>query len=309
MAVLKHLAGERAHELLSSHFVIGRSPACGLQLGNTLASAEHAAFHWTGADWQVRDLGSRNGTFVGRRRLDPGESLPVALGARIAFGDPRDLFELVDAAAPLAMARAESGLVVRAEGYGHSSILFLPDSEQPLVTIFEDGPANWLMISNDGEPRAIADGAWVECAGRRWRLGLPRILESTSRPPRILADIELRLAVSQYGDLLRTAIVHRDETIPLQPRQHSKLLLALADTRVRDGERARLHESERGWMHVEKLAEEVFDGDLQRLHSATHRARRQFCEAGIADWMDLFERREITREMRLAIGQVAIERF
>lgn len=309
MAVVKHLASQRVHELSSSHLVVGRSTACTLSLNSPLASAEHAAFHWIGADWQLRDLGSRNGTFVDQRRLGHGESTPIVCGSKVAFGDPEDFFEMIDDAAPLATAWAESGETVRAESYGHGCILFLPDSDQPFVTICEDGPGNWLAIGDDGEPRLVADGQWIQCAGRRWRLGLPTTLEGTSRPPRILADIELHLAVSQYDELLRLAIVYRDEIIRLQPRQHSKLLLALADARICDRANARLRESEQGWMHVEQLARQLFNGELHRLHSATHRARRQFCEARITDWMDLFERRELTREVRLAIHRVVIERF
>ena len=62
-------------------------------------------------------------------------------------------------------------------------------------------------------------------------------------------------------------------------------------------------------MHVEELAGKLYKGELPSLYRATHRARRQFCEADIADWMDLFERRELTRELRLAIHRVEIERY
>ena len=140
MAVIKHLAGRQTHELSSAHFVVGRSLACSLQLDNGLASAEHAAFHWTGANWQIRDLGSSNGTFVDQHRLGHRESVPVVVGAKIAFGDQNDVFEMVDDAAPLATAWADDGEVARAEGYGRGSILFLPDADHPLLTICEDGP-------------------------------------------------------------------------------------------------------------------------------------------------------------------------
>lgn len=309
MVAIKYLHGDSIHEFSSSRFVVGRSELCSLKLDNALVSAEHAAFHWTGSEWQLRDLGSSNGTFVGTYRLLPGHAVIVVPGSQIAFGDQAERFELIDDAPPLATARAEDGELVSAERCGCSSILFLPDLEHPELTIYEDGPGHWLVLGHDHEPRAIDTDEWICCAGQRWQLTLPLILDRTARPPVCLAQLQLRFAVSQYGDLLQAALRHRGSTIPLQLRQHSKLLLILAEARLTDSSNPRLHESEHGWMHIDDLVQDLFAGKSERMHSAKHRARKQFCQLEVADWMELFEHRPLTREIRLAIADLEIVRL
>jgi HD-GYP domain-containing protein (c-di-GMP phosphodiesterase class II) len=49
--------------------VIGRDPSCGLQLDDKGVSREHAEFYCVGEMVFIRDLGSRNGTFVNEERV------------------------------------------------------------------------------------------------------------------------------------------------------------------------------------------------------------------------------------------------
>jgi pSer/pThr/pTyr-binding forkhead associated (FHA) protein len=48
-----------------SEALIGRSTMCTLQIDAADVSKEHASLRWVGDGWELRDLGSRNGTFVG----------------------------------------------------------------------------------------------------------------------------------------------------------------------------------------------------------------------------------------------------
>ena len=111
--------------------LIGRSAACGLQLSSRHVSSEHAAIKWTGGHWEVRDLGSRNGTFVDGTRIDTGQSVRIVEGTRIAFAETATVWTVVDDAPPSIMAiHRETGHVHD----GHRDLLLLPTAENPEVS-------------------------------------------------------------------------------------------------------------------------------------------------------------------------------
>lgn len=53
----------------------------------------HAEVFRTEEGYFVRDLNSRNGTFVNEKKVKEGESLPIHFGDRIRFGDVNCRFE------------------------------------------------------------------------------------------------------------------------------------------------------------------------------------------------------------------------
>jgi hypothetical protein len=68
---------------------IGRSPDCGIFLDDVTVSRRHAALVRRDGRWQIEDLGSLNGTFVNRRRV---ESAPLEDGDEIQIGKYRLTF-------------------------------------------------------------------------------------------------------------------------------------------------------------------------------------------------------------------------
>ncbi|HET8685000.1 MAG TPA: FHA domain-containing protein, partial [Micromonosporaceae bacterium] len=64
--------------------VAGRDPACHLVVDDPLVSRRHAEVGWADGGWSVRDLDSRNGTYLAGRRV---ATAPVAAGAEIRLGD------------------------------------------------------------------------------------------------------------------------------------------------------------------------------------------------------------------------------
>lgn len=96
---LKHVASGARVELLVDQ-VIGRAPGSELRLETPKTSAQHARIAWRSDHWEVADLGSRNGTFVGGDRLAAGERRRLRAGDEIAFGDTNEAWQLVDDFAP-----------------------------------------------------------------------------------------------------------------------------------------------------------------------------------------------------------------
>ncbi len=62
-------AGE-SFEAIGDQALIGRSPDCDVFLDDVTVSRRHAELSRDGAVFTIRDLGSLNGTFVNRRRIE-----------------------------------------------------------------------------------------------------------------------------------------------------------------------------------------------------------------------------------------------
>lgn len=267
--------------------LIGRSIRCAIRLEEAYASGEHARLAWMGSSWELKDLGSRNGTFVDGKRLDPGLPVSVYAGAKIGFGESRAGWELVDADGPQLTAVDEDG------GERHvasGDYLVLPNEESPLVSVHPaaDG-IGWVLEDQDGEKTAVEDQQVIEVEDRRYRLELPAAAEETPMyaVARSVANASLRLAVSRDEEtVVVTAIIHGIET-PLEPREHSYLLLTLARAHAED---AHLEPAERGWRKVDALCDMLKVG-RNMIDVMTHRARQQFARAGFEGAAGIVESR------------------
>lgn len=66
---------------------LGADPDNDVVLQDRYVSGRHARLRWDGSAWSIEDLGSRNGTFVDRRRCEAHMPQAVAEGATIQIGD------------------------------------------------------------------------------------------------------------------------------------------------------------------------------------------------------------------------------
>jgi len=81
----------RRFSLTGGATLIGRSPGCHVVLSDLNVSSSHAEIVWDGAQYLVRDLGSKNGTWLNGRRV--ANATPLFSGAQVFFGTVGFTFE------------------------------------------------------------------------------------------------------------------------------------------------------------------------------------------------------------------------
>ncbi|MEZ4317533.1 MAG: FHA domain-containing protein [Myxococcota bacterium] len=272
MATLKQV-DTGAVRPVPSRMVVGRAASCALCLDDKHVSGEHATLAWNGSGWVLRDLGSRNGTFVDGERLEPGSQRSVAKGASLGFGRTEG-FVLVDDGAPAALAEDPSGKLVIAE----DGLLALPDAASPEVVVYADSRGGWVAERGD-EVGPVADGESVLVQGRPWTVRLPASLEGTATMDAgpTLDTVKLRFAVSMDEEHVELTVVHRGRETPLEAREHGYILLTLARARLAD---AGLPLAEQGWLDRDQLLK-MLGMDSNSLNVGIYRARGQLGAAGV----------------------------
>lgn len=276
MAFLRRRA-DRKTIPVPSRLVVGRAPSSTLRLDSGLTSSEHASLSWNGRAWELRDLGSKNGTYLDTARIDPGKVLELEPGSMITFGDRAEEWDLIDAGAPELLAMdLETGELIPSD----SGMLALPDPEQLEASVYQNREGVYLVETAEGEAREVESEEVVRTASGAYRLFLPVESEGTPmvEPGPRLEDIALRFAVSLDEEHVEITVLHKRRKIRLEPREHGYLLLTLA--RARDADR-NLPLSQRGWIEREQL-ERMLAIDENALNVWIYRARRQLLvEAGI----------------------------
>ncbi|HEU4582056.1 MAG TPA: FHA domain-containing protein [Polyangiaceae bacterium] len=295
--------------VLAPDHLIGRSPRAALCLNHSYVSAQHASIRWTGKQWAIRDLGSRNGTHVDGEALEPGTLRLLSRGARIAFGRPEQTWELVEDAGPgavvTALDGAEEPIVIEHD------LLPLPSAEQPSVTIFRRADGTWKMEWEDGV-QTLVDGQVLEVLGRRWRFNCPRVESRTTTidwPHAAQIDLQLlsvSFRVSADEEHVELRLDTRNGEVDLGSRAHNYLLLHLARQRLSE-EAQGIANTASGWLHREQLIS-ALRTDRERINLDVFRIRKQFALAGVRDANHIIERRADTGQLRIGVGRISIER-
>lgn len=285
--------------LLPARLLVGRSVAAALVLDGRQVSGEHATVLWDGQRWRVRDLASRNGTFVDGTRVPLHEEAPLARGARLGFGAADgDAWVLEDDAPPAAFATAlDGGVQVAAEG----GMLALP-AEEPEVCVFRDPAGAWVAEREGQEP--ARDGQVVVVAGAAWRLSLPVAGDPTAlcAPGPSIALATLRFLVSRDGEHVSVHVLQDGATLELEPREHWWPLAVLAEERVKD---AGLAEHDQGWLDLARIQKRT-GMDEQKLNVYIHRARGHLARAGVDGAAQVVEVRRGQRRLGLPPGRIEL---
>ena len=280
--------------------LVGRSRGCDLVLAGRDVSGEHAVLQWCATHWELRDLGSRNGTYVGEVRLPVGGRVPLAVGAELKFGRESEAWKLVDASAPrlMAVALADQACVVGDGGY-----LGLPAVE-PTVAVYQAGDA-WVL-ERDGVTTVVADRSVVDAGSGLWRLYLPGAADGTweDGAATVVGQLRLRFVVSRDEEEVELIAWAGERRIDLQVRAHHYPLLVLARRRLADAQAGAVA-AEQGWLRQDELRTMLRMSE-DHLGIWIHRARTQLGKAGIADAAALVERRPGTRMLRIGVAGLEV---
>jgi hypothetical protein len=303
MALLRETSGGRTL-VVEPELLVGRASSCTLRLAEGYVSAQHALLRWNGDRWELKDLGSRNGTFLNGTRIKPGEEHAVAKGSTIAFGKIEPSWQLVDASAPQVM-------LVPLDGSGplllEGNLLALPSSDDPLVTIYRM-EGSWVLEQADESILPLRNTQLLEVAGRTWRFCCADDLRATSKSSPAFAvqvpSLELSFAVSRDEEHVELIVRSGAASLDLGARSHNYLLLTLARRRLADAAEG-LPDTSCGWVHHDELAHDPSMTPPQ-LNIDVFRIRRQFAAAGILDAANIVERRPRTRQLRLGTGRLSI---
>jgi FHA domain len=296
-----------ATRILEPCHVIGRVPAprCSLTLDEPHVSAVHAELRWTGVAWEVKDLGSRNGTYLDGRRLDPSAPHRIGKGSRLAFGRREREWEMLDASPPAVMAVPLGG--------GHPVLLSdefiaLPSSDDPRATIYRTIEGAWVLESADDAPRPLADLEIFEAVGRLWRFSCSEMPPATLTTDDVakarleLGDLDLTFSVSRDEEHVHLGMRHRGREIDMGSRRHNYLLLTLARRRLGESTQG-VPDTSCGWIDQEELAHDPSMAPPQ-LNIDVFRIREQFAKTGVADAAGIIERRP--GQLRFGTSRVSI---
>ena len=303
MGTLRESSSGRA-VTLPARAVVGRARGSDVEIGLRSVSGQHATVRWTGSEWEVVDLGSRNGTSVDGHRLAPGERGRLRAGAELRFGREAPAWVMDEDGPPGLMAQDLGG---GASVLGEGGYLVLPDAQRAEVGIFQDERGQWQSEVR-GEVAAIEDGAVITTSeGRAWRVCLPSASEGTVRETSGLmtvAGLRLRFAFTRDEEHVEVSAQVGARSFDLKARAHHYPLLVLARQRLAD-RRAGAPAAEEGWIRQDELVR-MLRIDDNHLNICIHRARQQLGQVGVADAAALVERRTGSRQVRIGVADLEV---
>lgn len=305
MAKLLEESSKRARVLLPEH-LIGRGPQCALRLAEkNYISSQHAVVRWAGNGWEALDRGSRNGTRLDGAPLEPGRAYRLSKGSVLSFGHPDERWTLSDADEPKVMALA---LDTGEAHFEHLGMIGVPSNENPDCTLFQDTDSAWKLEDADGSVHALHDGQIFESNGQRYAFSHPSASDMTAGvdPDSAGEPPTLQFLVSSDEDFVELALLYDKRSVALGSRGHNYLLLTLARQRLADAAN-NVPASSSGWMDKEQLADglritpQLIDGEIFRI-------RKHFASHGLPEAAIIIERRARTRQIRLGLSRVRVER-
>ena len=283
--------------------VVGRSPRCALHLDEGYVSAQQAGLRWSGEAWELRDLGSRNGTRVDGQQLQPGVGFPLRRGAVIRFGNEQQEWLLEDDAPPRPMiAPLAGGDPTFLEG----ELMGVPSADDPQATIYRGSDGRWVLERADASSMILDNGSVFETEGLRWRLVCPDFIANTTtaHQPLHVHELRLQFGVSRDEEHVELVATLGEKRFDLGSRGHNYLLLTLARRRLEDA-RAGLPDTSCGWVYQDDLGRDL-DIAVVQLNIDVFRIRKQIAGLGLSDAPNIIERRPRVKQLRIGVGGLEI---
>ena len=294
-------------QMLEAETLVGRSPRSQLAITDRLVSTHHASIRWGEDQWLLRDLGSRNGTFVDGRRLTTEEEVRLELGMHIAFGSPQNAYRCVEMNAPSVM------LVPLADGsviHLDNALVAVPSPDHPSATFVLREDGFWTIELGD-EARPVSDQEVIEIDGVRYRFCANRGAQRTMAARRSLelpggARLALELAFTRDEERVELTVIHRDKRTQLGARSCYYALLMLARCRVGEGLPSTMRTDPDGWIGTSTLATMLRTTE-QHVNVDIFRIRKALQAATIPDAATLIERK--SGLLRLATTRIQLRQI
>lgn len=287
---------------LRAKTLFGRDASCTVHVEDPKVSHEHASLRWKDGAWELRDLGSSNGTYIGSRRLAAGERVQLEIGTVFSLSGSSAVFELVDTSPPFAAAlhRASGKVHIAAGG-----ILVLPNEDQPRLTMFASSDGSWY-IEIEKEVRLAKNGEELTLGGEVYVIEVPTTTIGTARSggnTLILEALRLRFVVAPDEESVEVTMITGNKSVTLSPRRYHYLLLTLARAWIAD---AGISPRVRGFRDRDELCNQL-GVDVMKLNTEVYRLRKQFVEMGVQGAAGLIERRPGTYEIRIGLTNLEVD--
>jgi hypothetical protein len=305
MATLVQTASGFVH-FLEAETLVGRSPRASVSIEDRLVSMHHASMLWNGDRWILRDLGSRNGTFVDGRQLANEEQLALEVGMRIGFGSPELSYLCSSIDAPTVMLVAlESGAAIAID----NALMAIPSPERPCATLALHDDGFWSIELGD-DTRMLLDQERLEIDGVSYRFcenrGSQRTMPSARSKECINGEFTLELACSLDEEHVELSVSQGDKRSALGTRSCYYALLMLARCRLGQGLPAHMTVDRDGWIATSTLAT-MLNTTEQHVNVDIFRIRKALQSAELADAAALIERR--SGRLRLATNRVSLRQL
>ncbi len=306
MGILRHTR-TGAQSVLEPEHLVGRSARASLQVDESYVSGAHATLRWVQNGWELKDLGSRNGTFVDDVPIKPGHAFWLSQGNRISFGSVEQTWEIIDDSPPKVMVVPLDGPA--APLFAEGDILALPSQDDPQAMVFRASDGTWCLERED-EIVPLSSNELFEAAGRHFRFSCPDLVAETwthgwpGGATAAIATLHLVFRASKDEEFVEIEAVLGRRTESLGSRLHNYLLLLLARRRIDDKAR-NLPDTSCGWVYQDELVDALRISP-EHLNIDIFRIRRQFASLGVSDAANIVERRPRTKQVRIGVASLSV---
>ena len=285
-------------ELLSTT-LIGRSRRCDLRIQDDEVSSQHAEIRWESGHWYIRDLASRNGTFVDGKAAPEKESVRLRPGACLGFGRPETMWSVDGLAPPAATAIGPMGRIPSRAG-----VLVLEHNDEAVSIWNERG--TWWLEDGDAARRKLSEDT-LSVGGQEFALDLPRLIGRTVDARDVnVHDVVHRFSVPPSEEGIQLELVHAGRVLASSEKSFTELLYRLAEIWLAD---TGLPDRERGWVITEDAIRMLGYTDRQHLNVAVCRARALIGDANVRGAQDVVERDRTTSSLRFGGRRIEIVRL
>ena len=289
---------------------LGRSPSNDIVLADSTVSWHHAVAWLEGGAVWLRDLGSRNGTFVNEHQVK--QPVRLAPGDVVKVGQVK-AFQLPETAMVLQMRSfivedVESGAAfpVRADrfhiGSGDGVDLFVKRASDRAATLMVHTNGE-LWIGTDSGEFALDLGVPFEVAGRRL---LVREVDPT-QVPTIEVDSDrypyrVQTTLNGASGPEATLIDLTDNKRHLVSADNRAILLHILVSKILEDREAGVRPEEQGWCSDDDVRVGIWgrrtDQDANSLHVLVYRLRSELKKSGFDPWFIEKRRKAIRVRVR-----------